>query len=350
LPGLTPQKRMRIFYFQNDAHTQRRKHIDTLLARITDDGYVPAKEEALRLMDPAYIALDALLDAAKTTTRRHFGNALSMCAIHAASVGQCGGDCAFCSQSAHHSCAIQYKSVGDNDPAAIIDRARRVHALGVARFGLITAGECLSDTEFEHILGIFRAMRAETNLRLCASLGRLDAMRARQLAECGVTRYHHNIETAESFFPNICSTHSYADRLHTIRMAREAGMEICCGGIISMGESPAQRIEMAYAIRELQADSVPINILNPVAGTRLEAQPILGVEEILRTIALFRIILPGTTLSFAGGRQNAMKEHEYRGYEAGINALMVGDFLTTEGRAIRQETENLAARGYSVGA
>jgi len=271
-----------------------------------------------------------------------------MCAIHAASLGRCGGDCAFCAQSARHDCAVQYKSVEDNDPDAIIARAQELRALGVLRFGLITSGECLGDAEFEHILNIFRRMRAETNLRLCASLGRLSAERARRLAECGVTRYHHNIETAQSFFPNICSTHSYEDRLQTIRAARGAGMEICCGGIISMGESPEQRIEMAYAIRELRADSVPINILNPIAGTRLEAQPILGVEEILRAIALFRLILPEATLSFAGGRQNALKEHEYRGYAAGINALMVGDFLTTEGRALRQEIENLAAHGYSV--
>ncbi|MDR2733817.1 MAG: biotin synthase BioB, partial [Spirochaetota bacterium] len=283
------------------------------MERIVHEGYVPAKAEAIQLMDPAHTALDALMDAAKAITKRHFGNTLSMCAIHAAKMGGCGSDCAFCAQSAQHTCAIHNKSVEENDPDAIIARAHTLRIFGVLRFGLITSGEWLGDAEFERMLGIFRTMRAETNLRLCASLGLLDAARARRLAECGVTRYHHNIETAESFFPNICTAHSYADRLETICAAREAGMEICCGGIISMGESPAQRVEMAYAIREIQADSVPINILNPIAGTRLEAQPILGVEEILRAIALFRLILPDATLSFAGGRPNATKEQAYRG-------------------------------------
>jgi adenosylmethionine-8-amino-7-oxononanoate aminotransferase len=164
----------------------------------------------------------------------------------------------------------------------------------------------------------------------------------------GITRYHCNIETAPSYFASICTTHSIEDKLNTIRTARAVDMEICCGGIISLGETAAQRLEMAFTLRELDVDSVPLNILNPIPGTPLEKQPMLPVEEIIRTIAVFRLILPDKALRFAGGRQKAMGEAEYAGYEAGMNALLAGDFLTTFGKSVSSERDKLAEFGYLI--
>ncbi len=309
------------------------------------EGYIPTRDEALMMMESNDIPLKELIRVAKAITKKHCGNQVKMCAIYAAKVGTCSGDCAFCAQSVHHNCDVHIVKIGDICSDEIVGHAVKLQKYGVERFSLVTSGERLSDLEFAHIVQIYQRLHNETSIGLCASLGSLDKQRAQDLVQCGVTRYHHNIETAPSFFSQICSTHSYADKLETIHIARAAGMEICSGGIISMGETPQQRIEMAYALKELNVDCVPINILNPIAGIRLEHQPLLSIDQILRTIAMFRIIMPDKTLCFAGGRQNAMGKDEYAGYEAGINALIAGDFLTTQGKDLEEELSNLTALG-----
>ncbi len=309
------------------------------------EGYIPTMDEALMMMESDGIALKELIHVANVITKKHCGNRVKMCAIYAAKVGTCSGDCAFCAQSVYHNCDVHIVKIGNICSDEIVAHAVKLQKYGVERFSLVTSGERLSDLEFAHILQIYQRLHNETGIALCASLGSLDKQRAQDLVQCGVTRYHHNIETAPSFFLQICSTHSYADKLETIRIARAAGMEICSGGIISMGETPQQRIEMAYALQELNVDCVPINILNPIAGTRLEHHPLLSIDQILRTIAMFRIIMPDKTLCFAGGRQNAMGKDEYKGYKAGINALIAGDFLTTKGKDLKEELSNLTAFG-----
>lgn len=309
------------------------------------EGYIPTMKEALMMMEPDCIPLNELICVANVVTKKHCNSQVKMCAIHAAKVGRCSGDCAFCAQSAHHNCDVHIVKIGDVCSDDIVEHAKKLNEYGVERFSLVTSGERLNDLEFECILQIYQRLHNETGIGLCASLGSLDKKRAQALAECGVTRYHHNIETAPSFFPQICSTHSYADKLETIGIARAAGMQICSGGIISMGETPQQRIEMAYTLRKLNVDCVPINILNPIAGTRLEHHPLLSTDQILRTIAMFRLIMPDKILCFAGGRQNAMGKEEYAGYKAGINALIVGDFLTTQGKDLKEEIANLTALG-----
>ncbi len=309
------------------------------------EGYIPTMDEALMMMESDCIPLNELICAANVVTKKHCNSQVKMCAIHAAKVGRCSGDCAFCAQSAHHNCDVHIVKIGDVCSDDIVEHAKKLNEYGVERFSLVTSGERLNDLEFECILQIYQRLHNETGIGLCASLGSLDKKRAQALAECGVTRYHHNIETAPSFFPQICSTHSYADKLETIGIARAAGMQICSGGIISMGETPQQRIEMAYTLRKLNVDCVPINILNPIAGTRLEHHPLLSTDQILRTIAMFRLIMPDKILCFAGGRQNAMGKEEYAGYKAGINALIVGDFLTTQGKDLKEEIANLTALG-----
>lgn len=302
-------------------------------------------EEASTLIDPALTDLDGLIEVAGTITRRHFGNQIEMCAIFPAKVGRCSGDCAFCAQSVYHKSDVSPIAVSDLNDDEIVENAGDLWTQGVRRYSLVTSGEQLTEEEFARILRIFNRLRDETPMGLCASLGSLTQERAAGLKDAGVSRYHHNIETSRSFFSRVCSTHSYDDKLATLAVARQAGLEICCGGILSMGESREQRVEMAIALRGLDVGCVPINILHPIPGTRLADQPPLSVEEIVRTIAVFRLVLPRVTLRFAGGREKAMGQAEYTAYAAGINAMLVGNYLTTPGKAIDRELVNLQRLG-----
>lgn len=306
-------------------------------------------KEANVLIDPKVTSLNELMQTANMITRHHFGNEISMCAIYAAKVGLCSGDCAFCAQSAHHTCDVSPIEVSALNEDEILKNAKELWQLGVSSYSLVTSGEELTDGEFDRILHIFKRLSSETEIYLCASLGNLTLDRAIQLKNVGVSRYHHNIETSSSYFSQICSTHSYEDKISTIHVVRQAGMDICCGGIIGMGETLDQRIEMAFALRELDVSCVPINILNPISGTRLENQQPLNVDEILRTIAIFRLILPDKVLKFAGGREKALETYEYKGYLAGINSMIVGNYLTTSGKDFSQEIQNLDAMGLVVG-
>lgn len=304
--------------------------------------------EANILINPELTPLDELVRTADTITRRHFGNEVSMCAIYAAKVGLCSGDCAFCAQSAHHDCNVLPVEVSALNEDEIIENAKELRRLGVSSYSLVTSGEELTDSEFDRILHIFQRLNSETEIGLCASLGSLTLGRAIQLKNVGVTRYHHNIETSRSYFPQICSTHSYDDKISTLNIARQAGMDICCGGIIAIGETFDQRVEMAFALKELDVDCIPINILNPIPGTRLEHQEPLDTDEILRTIAVFRLILPNKVLKFAGGREKALGSDEYKGYAAGINSMLVGNYLTTVGKTFEQEMSNLKMAGLAL--
>ncbi len=305
-------------------------------------------EEAYILMNPQLTKLDTLMEASTLVTRNSFGNEISMCAIYPAKVGRCSGDCAYCSQSAYHTSNVTLVNVSELDEDEIVDNAKELWRLGVSRYSLVTSGERLTDTEFERILHIFDRLHKETKIELCGSLGSLTPDRAIKIKNVGVTRYHHNIETSPSYFPNICSTHTFEDKLATIRIAQDAGLELCCGGIIGMGETSEQRIEMAFALKEIDMDCVPINILNPIPGTRLEHQSPLSVDEILRTIAVFRLILPNKVLRFAGGREKALGKEEYSGYVAGINSMLVGNYLTTNGKPFEQEIHNIEEAGFVV--
>ena len=305
-------------------------------------------EEAKILMDSEETSLSDLIQVSKLITRLHFGNKIDMCAIYPAKVGRCSGDCAFCSQSAHHECNVKTVDANELDNNEIVANAKELHRLGVGRYSLVTSGERLTDLEFDKIIEVFQAINNETGIALCASLGTLTTERAARLKESGVSRYHHNIETSRSYFANICTTHSYDDKIKTIDIAHQAGLDVCCGGIISMGETAEQRIEMAFAIKEMNVSCVPINILDPIAGTRLENQELLSSDEIMRTIAVFRLIFQEKPLRFAGGRDKALKQDEYLGYDAGINSMIVGNYLTTQGKSFEEEIENLKKAGYTI--
>ncbi|MDH7479914.1 MAG: biotin synthase BioB, partial [Syntrophomonadaceae bacterium] len=246
--------------------------------------------EALSLTDlPADQAYE-LIHAAWRITRKFARPGVELCSIINARSGHCPEDCRFCAQSGRYRTDIQtYPLLAES---RVLEPAREMESLGVKRFSLVISGRGPSRSDFPEVLKILRALKRETGLTLCASLGIIDPEQAEQLAAAGVTTYHHNLETSRSHFPSVCTTHSYQERIDTIRAARSAGLEICCGGILFIGESWKDRVEFAFELKELGVDSVPLNILTPIKGTPLENLEPANPLEVLKAITIFRIILP----------------------------------------------------------
>ncbi|OAT85016.1 biotin synthase BioB [Desulfotomaculum copahuensis] len=304
-----------------------------------------SREEILSLAGCAGEELVRVRALAGEVTRRFHGRRVDLCSIINARSGLCSEDCRFCAQSARYRTgAAVYPLI---DAAAALAKARRMEAAGAGRFSLVTSGRGITGRDFETVLDVFRILHAETGLSLCASLGIIDGEQARQLKEAGVSTYHHNLETGRSFFPQICTTHSYDERVATIRAAQGAGLAVCSGGIIGMGESLAQRMEMALEIRKLGVNSVPLNVLNPIPGTPLANAKPLSPEEILKTIALFRLVLPRATVRLCGGREPGLGERQAEAFQYGINGLMVGNYLTTRGDGMERDLAMLAAAGLA---
>ncbi|MBM7854598.1 biotin synthase [Desulfohalotomaculum tongense] len=300
-------------------------------------------EEAKELLAVEGDDIYELLVAANRIRKKFTGNKVELCSIAAGKVGGCSEDCAFCAQSVHHKAVIKENS--SLNRAEIVAKAVEMENKGAHRFSLVNSGYGPSAEEFAEILNIFAEIRSKTKIKLCASLGVINQQMARRLAGVGVTMYHHNVETSRSFFPKICTTHSYEDRLRTIEAVKKAGMKVCCGGVISMGETAEQRLEMAFEIRSLDVHSVPVNILNPIRGTPLANQVVLSPLEILKTIAIFRFVMPAKLIRFAGGRIPGLRDLQAMGFMAGINASIIGDYLTTYGRSITQDLRMIKDMG-----
>uniref|UniRef100_A0A7C2E1R7 Biotin synthase n=1 Tax=Ammonifex degensii TaxID=42838 RepID=A0A7C2E1R7_9THEO len=318
----------------------------THLAEKVLAGAAISYEEALTLLDTPDEATPFLLGWADVI-RKHFrGRKVDLCAIVNARAGRCPEDCRFCAQSARYP---THTAVYPLLPAdEILRRAQAVYAAGIRRFSLVTSGR-EPGRDFDKILALIRLLRKELpELRICASLGILRAEEARALKKTGLTRYHHNLETAASFFPQICTTHRYEDRLATIFAAKEAGLEVCAGGIIGLGETPAQRAELAFALRDLGAVSVPVNILHPIPGTPLEEQAPLRPLEIFRTLAVFRFILPHVTIRYAGGREHNLRDTQAIGLAGGVDGLITGDYLTTRGQGIPRDLTLIRDLGLKI--
>lgn len=307
------------------------EHIEALKQRIIGGGEITPEEARALAATPDVEALYAAADQ----IRVHFmGNAVDMCSILNARSGRCSEDCKWCSQSRHFKTGVpEYPLVAE---AEGVEAALGNHAHGVGRFSLVTSGRTMKPKQVDQACNIYRAIRAQCSIRLCASMGLLKRAELKKLWDAGVERYHCNIETAASHFPSLCSTHTFEDKVRTIRDAQAVGMAVCSGGIFGMGESMEQRIEMAFSLRELGVDSIPINILNPIEGTPLEHQPRLSDEEILVTIAVFRFVNPRVHLRFAGGRSLIASIQE-KALAAGVNAAIVGDYLTTLGAGVEQD-------------
>jgi biotin synthase len=268
--------------------------------------------------------------------------------ILSAKTGGCPEDCSFCSQSARFDTVV--KATPMLDPDEVLKAAEETAALGASEFCIVLAVRGPDERILGQVLGLVPLVRERTGLNVAVSAGILTADQARRLAEGGVHRYNHNLETARSFFPRIVTTHTWEERFETCRLVREAGMELCCGALLGMGETDAQRVELLLQLREVDPAEVPLNFLNPRPGTPLGERPLVGPLEAIRWIALFRLALPGVILRYAGGREVTLRELQAYGMTAGINALIVGNYLTTLGRSPEQDLQMLEDLRMPIGA
>ena len=275
-----------------------------------------------------------LLLAMADKIRQHYSNdTVDCCAIINGRSGHCPENCRFCAQSAHYHTGASVYPLLDSD--TIIAAAKKAKAAGAARFAIVTSGRSVVEgPEFDAILNTLKRIRQEVNLETCCSLGLITLKQAIALKNIGVSRYHANIETAPSYFPSICSTHTFADKASVIHTAQKAGLRVCSGGILGLGETPQQRVEMAFTLKDLGIDSVPLNILNPIAGTPFENNQPLSPWEILRTFAVFRFILPKALIRTAGGREVNLRSMQAYALTSGLNGLMIGGYLTTGGNSV----------------
>jgi biotin synthase len=273
--------------------------------------------------------IGALVERAWAVRTERFGDSTDMCSLVNAKSGGCAEDCGFCAQSRYAEADTPMHAM--MDPQQILEHARAAEAAGAHRFCMVTQGQGLSRRDFETILEGARLVASETNLKRCVSVGHLSADRARKLKEAGVQRVHHNVETARSYYDEVSTTVRYDGRVRTIEAVRDAGLETCVGGILNLGESPRQRVEMAFELAELDPTSVPINLLNPRKGTKFGERELMDPWEVVKWVAIFRLILPDALFRLCGGRVENLDELQPLAVKAGLNGVMMGNFLTTLG-------------------
>ncbi|MDD5436752.1 MAG: biotin synthase BioB, partial [Candidatus Omnitrophica bacterium] len=278
----------------------------------------------LELPLPRLIAMADGVRAGKTGPR------LDLCTILNAKSGSCAEDCKFCAQSCRHRTGIEtYPLKADDEIFAAAVAAKKN---GAGRFGIVTSGNALTKKELERLSGCISKIRAGVGIKICASLGKLGENELRSLKKAGISRYHHNIETSPRYFRKIVTTHTFEERLGTIKAAKAAGLEVCSGGIIGMGETWRDRIEMALILKKLDVDSVPVNILVPIDGTPLKGANKISCVDAIRTIAIYRVILKDKTVKLAAGRETVLKDFQASAFMAGANGMLIGGYLTVKGR------------------
>lgn len=316
--------------------------LDTLTRRAIAN--IPPRREELEFL-VGYPDIDALIEAAHTVTVTCASRVFNVCTIINAKSGQCSENCRWCAQSAHFPTAIPVT------PVVSVERAKaaleRTKANGIRRLSYVTAGRKLSARELREITPVIEATSHES-VEICASLGLQTETELRALGRAGLTRFHCNLETSERFFPEVCTSHTYEDKLKTLRAARRAGLDLCSGGLFGMGETMTDRIDLAYQLRLLDIPSIPMNFLNPIPGTPLADQPPLTDRAILRTISAFRLINPRACLRFAGGRLRLSDNVVKKALYAGINGAIVGDLLTTPGSTVERERALAREAGYTI--
>lgn len=319
-----------------------------LKEKVLNGGYLTFDEaEGLSSVDNNSLML--FLSASSEITKKYRRDIVNLCAITNARSGLCPEDCSFCAQSARHNTAITtYPLISEDE---MVKKAEEAVKHSTNRFCIVTSGRGVNDSETEVIAGaIVKIKNKFPRLKIDASLGILNAKQIEKLRAAGLDRYNHNLETAQSYFPKICTTHTYADRIKTIRLVKKAGIEICCGGIIGLGETESQRIEFAFTLAKLDIDSLPLNFLNPIPQTRLAATAPLLPLDILKTIALFRFILPKKEIRICGGRQANLRSLQPLIFMAGADAIIIGNYLTTRGNCPQDDLLMIKDLGLKIDA
>ena len=289
------------------------------------------------LYDVLKMPMERLMSEGNLIREDLYGNRLEICSIVNAKSGRCGEDCKFCSQSVHYNTNIEeYPMI---EPDRIIKKGIRAKELGADRIGIVTSGNILKNADLEHITTAIRVLVREIGINVCGSLGALNKTTLKKLKDCGMSRYHHNIESSERFYPSIVSTHEHRQRILTIQTARETGLEVCSGGIIGMGENWEDRLEMALTLKRLNVTSVPLNFLIPIKGTPLQDRRKIYREEALRTIVLFRKVLEHKSIKIIAGREAVFGKEQRLLYDAGANGMLIDGYLTVPGRSLREDID-----------
>ena len=313
--------------------------IIALAEKVLQGGEItPAEAEYLIMVRDQDTML--LLAMADKIRQQYVGGEVDCCAIINARSGKCSENCKFCAQSAHYHTGVnEYALLAEEE---IFAAAKKAKEAGAVRFSIVTSGRGQSKVDdFTNIVKTLKRIKSELQIEVCCSLGILTLEQAKTLKAAGVTRYHSNLETAGSYFPDICSTHTYEDKFATIKNAQAAGLRVCSGGIFGLGETPQQRVEMAFTIKKLGIDSVPLNLLTPIPGTPFQNNKPLLPYEILRAYAVFRFILPKAQIRTAGGREVNLRDLQALALNGGANGIMIGGYLTTKGRGTEKDMQLL---------
>lgn len=319
------------------------------LAQKVIDGQMLSAAQAKELISCADDRTFELLAAANLIRNTYKGNKIKLCAIVNAKSGKCSENCSFCAQSGHHKAkAATYPLLTEQE---IVNAAKTSeNTMQATCFSIVTSGRSTkSKGELATLASALRTINEQTDLNRCVSVGTLTLEAINDLKANGLKRLHHNLESAESFFNNVCTTHTYEERLQTIKLAKQAGLEVCSGGIFGLGESLKQRVELALALRDLDVESVPINILNPVSGTPAAEnyQPMKPLE-VLRLVATYRFVLPKADLGVFGGRERALGDLQPLMFIAGANVTLVGDYLTTKGQSPKKDLQMIKDLGLEI--
>lgn len=316
--------------------------IEELKRKVLEGGQI-TREEAMALANVA--DKQALYGAAGEIRDRFAGQYFDTCSIVNARSGRCSENCKWCAQSAVFKTHVQEYELIDEE--SCVELARLNAKYKVNKFSFVTSGRSLSDKNIDRLCGYARRIKGEMKINLCASMGLLNKEQLLKLKEAGITRYHCNLESSRGFFATLCSSHTIDEKIQTLRYAQELGMEVCSGGIIGMGETMEDRVDLALAVRELGVKSIPMNVLNPIPGTPLEGTAPLADEEVLTTVAVFRFINPDAFLRFAGGRV-LIAHIEEEAVRAGINSAILGDMLTTVGSKVMEDMEKVKRMGFTI--
>lgn len=321
----------------------RKELIDTIIAKAMTGESID-REKALQLGTLDREELAYLFQGTNKVREKFKGSDVKICSIVNAKAGKCAEDCAFCAQSSKFK--TDSPEYGLLDVEKIVAAAREAESFGANEFSVVTAGTAVDDRkELDVLIEAIKRIKAETQLEVCCSLGLMSLENLKALKAAGLDRFHHNMETAASHFDKIVTTHSYQDEVQAVRNANEAGLQVCVGGVFGMGETYAQRVEMAFEIRDMKTQSFPINFLKPLPGTALENLDYMDYHEALRTISLIRLTMPSIDLFVCGGREEVLKDGQELLFAAGANGILGGNYLTTKGQDPKKDIEMIENLG-----